>query len=270
MRVNYAWIFDVDGVIMNPETKEANARLLSEIVKKLHNKEPVVLITGRSLEWLEERVLNQLFSLIKHPDDEQMFYVSGEFGGAYMRYKNRKMTSFIDNAIAAPQTLLKEVVKIVDSEFSDIVFLDTTKKTMVSIEMKQGATVSQFKKRRQALDQKLQEIVNKLDLRQNFVIHSDRIATNIRDIHASKHYSVEQLLEWFKEDKIKPENFLVFGDSLGDLEMGLELQKANQPFKFIFVGGEEELRGLQITFPVIHTKAHCEEGTLEYLTSVQT
>lgn len=261
---NHAWLFDVDGVITNLQTEESNPELLLEIIRRLNNKEPVVLISGRSVEWLKEKVINRLFSLIKNPIDKQILYISGEFGGSYMKYKEGKFTSFIDDTIKIPSALVKTVTEFIKSEFSGVVFVDTTKRTMISVEKNQSVTVDQFKKRRVVIDQQLEEIINALNLQHNFVINSDQIATNIIDSRASKHYSIEQLLKWFKEDEIQPEIFVIFGDSPNDLEMGLELQNAHQSFKFVFVGPKEELTGINLPFPIIFTNNHFEEGTLEY------
>jgi len=57
---NTAWIFDVDGVITNNETRTVvETEILQIIIAMLKNDQPVALNTGRSLAWTIENVVNR-------------------------------------------------------------------------------------------------------------------------------------------------------------------------------------------------------------------
>src|SRR3989344_2543991 len=101
MRVDTAWIFDVDGVITDPEKKEVtNPQLFDELIKRLKKGEPVALATGRALEWVIKKIVNPLESRIKENNSDisllDNFYVSGEFGGSHLFYNKGKRELFVN------------------------------------------------------------------------------------------------------------------------------------------------------------------------------
>ena len=53
---------DVDGVISSLKEKKAKPEVLQHIAKELKNGKPVVLNTGRSLDWVLERTLPPLIN----------------------------------------------------------------------------------------------------------------------------------------------------------------------------------------------------------------
>ena len=59
------WIFDVDGVITDPKTKEiTNSKIIEIIKERLSLGSKVAFNTGRSAEWLEHKVINPLREII--------------------------------------------------------------------------------------------------------------------------------------------------------------------------------------------------------------
>ena len=266
-KVKHAWIFDVDGVITNPEEKVVTRpRILEEIIKRLQSGEPVALVTGRSLEWLVRSVLSPLEKRIDDKTLMDRLYVSGEFGGAYIKFPGGQKQSFVDEEIVIPVNII-ESAKQIASEFSHSMFFDTTKRTMVSIEMNDNASVREFRQYQRRLIPKLRDVLGGKGLLAVFDIHADRIATNIKHKRANKYFAAKQVANWLKEKSLKPKEFVIFGDAESDLEMGMEIYDQGLKVRFVFVGGQEELKGKEFPFPVIFTKGHCEEGTLEYLTS---
>ena len=56
-----AWLFDVDGVLTDPERKiVAESALFDELIRRLTHGEPVGLNTGRSAEFIVAAVLDPL------------------------------------------------------------------------------------------------------------------------------------------------------------------------------------------------------------------
>ena len=58
------YVFDVDGVLTDPIKKQSNKKLLIELSRILKNGNILAFNTGRSLSWVQERILNNLFELV--------------------------------------------------------------------------------------------------------------------------------------------------------------------------------------------------------------
>src|SRR5438128_1212128 len=101
-----AWLFDVDGVITDLKTKEINEpQILGNIVRKLEKREPVALVTGRSTGWLKGQLIPEIKSRLPIPNLKDSFFISGEFGGTSITYKNEKELEDIDQEIIVPRTI---------------------------------------------------------------------------------------------------------------------------------------------------------------------
>ncbi|MBI2031074.1 MAG: hypothetical protein HYT08_00490 [Candidatus Levybacteria bacterium] len=108
-----AWIFDVDGVITNPQSKIiTDFEILNHFIKKLEKGEPVILNTGRSLEWTMDRVINRLLKNIKNIKILKIFLVIGEKGGTWLTFdENGKIQEYIDDSISIPKFLINQIKK---------------------------------------------------------------------------------------------------------------------------------------------------------------
>mgnify|MGYP001619811015 CR=1 FL=1 len=265
--IEHAWLFDVDGVITNSEQKRVTEpRILDEIIKRLQAGEMVALITGRSLKWVEERVLNPLEEKIENKEILDNLFVSGEFGGPNLKYLRGEKVYSVDPNISVPQEIV-DSARAISEEFSKTMMWDESKKTMVSIEMKDGIAISDFSGPQSDLVRRLDELLGEKGLKEKYWIHRDLIGTNIMERTANKSLATKQVLTWLRENGIKPENFVAFGDNKSDLEIGNEISLQGLPVQFVFVGGKELLENQKFDFPVIFTNGIYENGTLEYLTS---
>lgn len=266
--VNSAWIFDVDGVITNPETKRvSDPKIYDEIIKRLQKKEPVALVTGRAHKWIIDRVVIEIENRIKDKHLLDNFFISEEFGGSYSIYENGVRKDFVNEPLSMSSEIPFEVKKIVEDKFSDSMFIDPDKKTMVSIEMKDNFPVEEFKSFQDKLVAEIQEIVNRYDKEHQLEIHEDTIATNIRNKKSNKRNAAKQMLEWLLSKGIKPQKYLVFGDTTGDKEIAQEINENGMPVEFVFVGKEDVVTSA-FPFAIHQTQAKFENGTLEYLKSL--
>jgi len=265
--VSYAWLFDVDGVITHPEQKRiTEPQILDEIIKRLQKGEPVALVTGRSLSWMIERVIDPLERKVSDKSLLQNFFGVGEKGGAWVTFVDGKRQEFVDKDISVPLDLQDDVRKIVETEFGDLMFYDDSKKTMISVEMKDGVTVSQFGPHQQRLSERLRELLGRRHLTKNLRIDPTRIATDIENKNVGKAFGALKVLEWLKTHHLRPQQFIAFGDSLSDLEIAREIHQQGWPVDFVFVGPEEiEIQNLP--FSVVTTGNPLEKGTLEYLST---
>lgn len=262
--IRAAWLFDVDGVIANPQSKKVDAQIINEIEKILHKGEPVAIVTGRSINWLRERLFSSLMSKVDAISLDKLF-VSGEFGGVSVKFRNGKETEEVDSQLCLPQNVIDKA-KIITKDFSETIFFDSTKRTMVSVEMHDGYKNMQgFKEDQKKISAKFKEIIEDAGIEENFEVHDDTIATNIRNKRANKGNSAFQVLEWLKSNNFNPSEFICFGDSVSDLEMGQEIHDKGYKIKFVFVGNKNEIKGINISFPIIQTSKLYENGALEYL-----
>jgi hypothetical protein len=258
-----AWVFDVDGVITNPQTKRIDGfGICDELISKLQKHEPVALITGRAYNWVTNRVVNQIEGMLQDKSILDNLFISAEFGGFYSQYENGERKELINEQLSLPAEIPPEVKKIVENEYSDTMFVDPDKKTMVSVEMRDNHSVEDFKSSQKKLSVEIQNILNQYDKDSKLEIHEDTIATNIRNKSSNKKNAAEQMLKWLSDKGIRPQKYLVFGDSRGDIEIAQDIYENNLPIEFIYVGKEEIPI---VNFPVKITKKNFEKGTLEYL-----
>lgn len=269
--VNAAWIFDVDGTITNLEKKEVtDPEIFEELIKRLKAGKPIALITGRALKWVIEKVVSPLESKVKKTADLSLldnFYVSAEFGGFSLQYKDGQRKQSTNPQISVSKKIINGACEIVGKSFADIAFVDLDKKTHFTAEMNNGLTVNDFKPRQKDLTPLLKRILEKYDKDGKYELHIDRIATNIRSKKANKSFAISQVIEWLSSKRINPQKYIIFGDATSDLEMAEEVKRRGVPFEFVFVG-EENIDPSSFSFTIHQTQDKFEKGTLEFLESL--
>ncbi|MDP2632446.1 MAG: HAD-IIB family hydrolase [Candidatus Curtissbacteria bacterium] len=263
---NLAWLFDVDGVLTNSEKKKiTEPAILEELISLLKKNEPVALVTGRSGSFMSRQVIEPLASKIKDVHILQNFIAVGEKGAVITTFENGDLKTFTTKDFAIPRDLEEEVNKLVEEKYSNWMFIDETKETMISVEMKDGLSIQNFTPYQHQLDSNLEELLNAPEFENKFKIVSSRISTDIQDIIVGKDYATEKVLQWLQKRKIVPKKFICFGDSGQDIDMARYIYEQGLPVEFVFVGEEHLLDKEDYPFPVVLTHQPCEKGTLEYL-----
>lgn len=85
-----AWLFDVDGVITHPEQKRVTEpQIITEIIKRLQAGEPVALVTGRSVDFMRDKVITPLKGELQDLSLLQNFLAVGEKEGNNRRINYR-------------------------------------------------------------------------------------------------------------------------------------------------------------------------------------
>lgn len=265
--VKTAYIFDVDGVITNPQEKKVTEpKILDEIIKRLEKGEPVALNTGRSIEWVKNRVLNQLIENVKDKGIFQNLLVVGEKGGTWAEFDNQgNLIESKDENISVPDSLINKIRNLVNEKYSDSMFFDESKLTMISTEMKDGYSLEDYKQKQKTLLTEFETLLRKEKLTDKFKIDPTTIAVDIENVFVGKHFAVKRILTWLKTKGIAPQRYIAFGDSFrSDLPMAQELNSQNLPVEFVFVGqGNIDVKNYP--FIIRQTQAHFEKGTLEFL-----
>lgn len=113
-----------------------------------------------------------------------------------------------------------------------------------------GFAFSHFKEAQLNLVEEIQDYLEKIGLSDQFEVHTDRIATNVRDKSVNKVFATEHVLAWLAEKGVEPKSFIIFADSRGDFEIADAVvdnelvQEKNYPVKVIYLGHKEEITDL--------------------------
>lgn len=268
--VSQMLIFDVDGVITNPQEKKITEPvILDEIIKRLKRGEPVALNTGRSIEWVKDRVLKPLIEKIKDKKILQNLLTVGEKGGTWAEFNNQNnITENKDNNISAPTNLKNEIRNLIKDNFPDSMFYDESKLTMISTEMKDGHLLEDYRKKQKKLCAEFKMLLTKQSLTDKFKIYSTTIAVDIENKFVGKHFAIKRIIGWINTKEIAPQKFATIGDSFkSDIPMAEQLYSLGFPVEFVYVGNEN-IDTSNYPFKLSQTKAKFEKGTLEYLQSL--
>lgn len=273
-RPDVAWLFDIDGVLTDPELKIIkHPEIIDEIITRLQKGEPVGGNTGRSAQFAGNRFLNQLEKRVAEQGFDKALlnnvYVIGEKGGVWLLYnENGERKKYVDESLATPEfkKMQTEVRKLIQEKFSDIMFFDETKETMITAEMNDGKTIVEFGPRQAELVPELRRLLEQHHLESIFRVDATRIATDIENPELGKAMGARQFVELLLHNGVAPQKFIAFGDSASDYEMAEELHRLKQPVEFVFVGGKQRFDKNDVkSFPTTFTERHCDDGTIEYL-----
>jgi HAD superfamily hydrolase (TIGR01484 family) len=264
-----AYIFDVDGVITNPSLKLVEHKeILQKIANLLSSNNLIALNTGRSLSWVNERIILPLLQYISAKTNLKNLFAVGEKGGTWFNFDDNGAIQFHkDESISVPFDLQEKTKELISNSFSDTMFYDDTKETMISTEMRDGFSIDEYKKNQKELIAKMAAILGEMQLAQTLKIDPTTIATDIENRMVGKDYAMERIIDWINHSGLKPEKFITFGDSKSDIPMAEKLYEHKLPVSFVYVG-DDNLNTNSMRFPTITTKEKFDKGTLEYLTKI--
>ena len=258
------WIFDVDGVITDPvEKKVIEPELFNEISKRLSSHDVVALNTGRSLSWMIDRVISPLENYVADKSYFSNFIGVGEKGGAWVVYEDENWKNNIDLNISVPKELQDEIKNMITKNFSDSMFYDESKLTMISTEMLDGYNNDLYLQKQKEIVGQMRKALEKyknLDLK----IDPTQIATDIQNSRTGKHLGAKRIENWLEQNGIKPEKIFMFGDSQSYTEMVEELQE-RYPAEFVFVNDPSKLDTGKIKCKISYASKKFSRGTLEFL-----
>ncbi len=265
-----AWLFDVDGVLTHSKYKRVTEpQLFDHIIGRLIQGDYVALNTGRSLDFLSERIIAPIKKIIGDTTHLQNFLAVGEKGATILNVAaDGKETCFVDPTYSVPQSIQSAIRTMVENEFADSMFYDTRKKTMISVEMLDEYDVLQFQNQQKILVEKIQALLGGLGNGQ-FEIDPTRIATDIQDVRTSKALGARRVVEWIQSKGADVGVYYAFGDSPSDLAMAEELVAQNLPVQMVFVGEPELIGNTSLLYDIIFTQSRCEQGTLEFLKAIK-
>lgn len=277
-----AILLDVDGVVTDPtEKKVTNERFFGLATEALSHGLPVALNTGRSNEFMIERVMLPLIDQLENKSLLGNFFAVGEKGLTWASFNsegeliqgvfNREgepvegfdTSVFLDTETSEHfTTLTRKVKELIDSKYSHSTFFDPTKKAMISTEMHDGYNQPDFAQEQPQFTQELKDLLANEGLDQQFNVDPTTIATDIQLPYAGKHLGAKRILGWLNSKGINPAHYITVGDSSSDLEMADELNEQGKSVDFKYVNPKKPLQ-VQKPYTIHTTTGEFEAGTLE-------
>lgn len=263
-RVSEGLLFDVDGVLSDPRDKYVkHPEILDVIKEKLQAGEPVCLNTGRSTSWVMENIVEHMPNMDKRAFANLI--IVGEKGGSWVIFDTdgHSQHGFAES-LAIPDDVKAGVRKLIDEKYADIMSYDETKQTMISVEMINGADLSEFATRQIELCSDLEELLAQSGQAGIYHIDPTTIATDIESQHAGKALGSDRFIEFLNMRGVVVDQYRAFGDSASDLAMADELVRRGKQVEFIYVGDKIGSLKPKAEYPILNIGGF-DDGLKTYL-----
>jgi hypothetical protein len=262
-----AWLFDVDGVLTEPEHKTVREpALFDELIRRLARGEPVGTNTGRSLTFLGAGLLDPLEARMTDRRLLHGLIAIGERGSAWATYDAAgERTEHLDASTPLVPALRDEVRALVQRpDLAAVMFFDETKRTMISTELRPGKTIAEYEGPQRALLAELHALLARYGLADQYRVDPTSIATDIEYRGVGKAYGAARFATMLEARGIRPARYVCFGDSRSDYDMLEALLARGDRAELVFVGEPEQLRERDVR-AVTFMRPLYAPGTLAYL-----
>ncbi len=260
------YLFDVDGVITNPQEKRVDDEaLLDEIIARLEKGEPVCFNTGRSTSWVMENVITPMRERMQDVSVLENVIIIGEKGGTWTTFtKGGDVHADAVDTISVPDNLKERVRQLIAEKYADAMFFDESKQTMLSVEMNDGYDIAAFTLRQQEFVRDVEELLRETKMDTTYRIDPTTIAIDIESPYVSKALGADRFMDFLEYRELLPSEFDAFGDSSSDAAMADELARRNKRVKLVYVGADVDSVNPKAEYPISHVSGF-DRGTLEYL-----
>jgi hypothetical protein len=245
-------LLDVDGPVASPVTRTVAPALLDDLRALLGAGIPVVLNTGRSAEFVDERVLRPLVDPGLPPGAR--LHAVCEKGGVWTTAGSGEV--HVDAALAVPGIASAVVAELVADGFGDAMFVDRTKRTMATVEARTDVPGEFYAERQRAFDAELlarlaaaglgvrlrDEHRPDADGRTPWRIDPSVIATDVESVRAGKAIGVRRALDLLRADGPLPRAWHTVGDSRTDYAMADQLHAFGDTVTHVDVGPKPPLQ----------------------------
>ncbi|WP_440710170.1 hypothetical protein [Herbiconiux sp. YIM B11900] len=226
-------LLDVDGPVASPVTRTiAIPSIAADLVSLANAGVPIVFNTGRSDGFLRAEVVGPLVQggLAAHA---RVFGVC-EKGGSWFRITPAGVGEItIDETLSPVPELAAAVEELVATRFADSVFLDRTKRTMVSVEQRTDVDSDDYLAMQSDFDRAVLDLCRTLDLGAvwrtetrpasdgsiSYRLDPSIISTDIESFRAGKALGAERALALVAETGAVPAIWRTVGDSRVDYAM---------------------------------------------------
>lgn len=232
---------------------------------QLERGEPVCFNTGRSDSWVMERVAATILERIQDTSVLSNLIIVGEKGGTWTTFnQNGEPVHSAVETISVPSELKNRVRTLINDKYSDVMFFDESKETMISVEMVDGYDLASFTERQKEFVRDIQSILAETGTDSIYRIDPTTIATDVESPNVGKALGSDRFIEFLKSRGIKADAFETFGDSASDAAMADELVRRGQEAEFVYVGNKPESVQRKADYPVREV-AGFSGGTLDFL-----
>jgi hypothetical protein len=253
----FGLLLDVDGPVASPVTRTVSPALLADLRQLLADGIPVVLNTGRSEEFVRERVLRPL-SEAGLPAGARLHAVC-EKGGVWTTAGSAEV--HVDPELAVPELCTTVVAELVADGYGDAMFVDATKRTMATVEARTDVPAAFYAERQRAFDDDLLTRLSAAGLgvrlrdryhpdadgRMPWRIDPSVIATDVESVRSGKALGARRALDLLRQDGPLPRAWHTVGDSRSDYAMADQLHALGAEVTHVDVG---PLPALDRPYPV--------------------
>lgn len=267
--INRVWMFDADGVLTDPQEKRVTeTEIFKRMTTLLQQGEFITINSGRSIEWIQEHIIQPLQSSLDDSSLLGRFFVVGEKGGAWSEFniEQAQWHTTVDQALSVPEDLRSAVYTMIQrSPYTEIMFQGEVKRSMISPEMRVGTSHELYKQIQTDCAKKCEALLEQYQLQRTHVVDVTGIAIDIQHCLAGKDLGAERIVDWLQEQGIQPEHFEAVGDSPSDFAMADKLHELGFSVHFTYVGDKTKIPTETKPYPVTTTTAEYHLGTAEYL-----
>lgn len=265
------YVFDLDGVVTDPETNEVSDSVIAHVVEDLKKGRAVAFNTGRPHEWVTEHVLSKLRTACL-PEELEGLLIVAEMGGVTCTFQGGgEMHIELDETLSLPSDFVEDVSHMLEAEqpdgtrLADTMTWDFHKKTMGTLVKRDGTTIDAFNQMRDVAADGLMYLLKKYEL-DDFILGQTTIATDIQHKTAGKHKGADQVLDWLRERGVVPRTFYTFGDSISDKAMAETFASTGAKTIFVFVGDPSHEKEVQdSTYETVVMSGGHSNDTAAYL-----
>ncbi|MFH0986888.1 MAG: hypothetical protein V1911_02440 [Candidatus Micrarchaeota archaeon] len=224
-----AFFLDVDGVITN-KLAEVDERVVKKITNLADSGNLIFLITGRSFKWFETNIISELSRISQNAKNIKFI---GEYGAVFGEYSKGKWELTVDKKMAVPRLISEEVKDSIKNMPG--IFFDSTKLTMVSVELKHDIAKLDINATVGGLDEAQRTMAN-IAKRNGLKCVRTTFAVDIVSQDVGKEYATNIAVKKFD---VKPELAVGVGDSPEDFGIKEAIKKECANWKFYYVGEKE-------------------------------
>lgn len=243
-------LLDVDGPLSGPETRTVAPALLAHLAALLAAGVPVVLNTGRAVDFVRDRVLDPLVARLPGP---ARLHAVCEKGGVWTTAGDGEV--HVDEALRVPDVCRELVERLVGDGYGDAMFVDRSKRVMATVEARSDVPDEFYRYRQAAFDAELVAGLTDAGLgvrqgdwecqdadgRTPWRIDPSIIATDVESAASGKALGARRALVLLGADGLLPRAWHTVGDSRSDYAMAGHLHEQGYDVTHVDVGPEPPL-----------------------------
>ena len=249
-------LLDVDGPVSSPETRTVASPLLADLRTLLAAGIPVVLNTGRSVEFVAGKILGPL-AASGLPAAARLHAVC-EKGGVWTSAGPDGIgATRMDPELRVPGLCSDLIEALVRDGYGDAMFVDRTKQVMATVEARTDVPNEEYRARQQAFDADLLAGLRAAGLgvrlrgdvfpdargRAPWRIDPSVIATDVESADSGKALGARRALALLADDGPLPRAWHTVGDSRSDYAMADELHDLGYEVTHVDVAPQPPLVG---------------------------